>query len=104
MANLDRIDRRLLAQLQDEGRITNVERTQDATHGFSIGGYNINLSLEPGETQTNDTPQRESSSTSSRPQRVLSRVVGVPFVTDAANPTNAPAFARARPASADLSR
>ena len=28
MANLDRIDRRLLAQLQDEGRITNVELAQ----------------------------------------------------------------------------
>lgn len=30
-------------------RITNLERTQDATHGFCIGGYNVNLSLEPGE-------------------------------------------------------
>jgi len=30
-------------------RITAVESTQDATHGFCIGGYNINLSLEPGE-------------------------------------------------------
>lgn len=30
-------------------RITNLERSQDATHGFCIGGYNINLSLEPGE-------------------------------------------------------
>ncbi len=30
-------------------RITNLEATQDATHGFCIGGYNINLSLEPGE-------------------------------------------------------
>jgi len=28
MANLDRIDRRLLAELQDEGRITNVELAQ----------------------------------------------------------------------------
>lgn len=26
-----------------------LETTQDATHGFCIGGYNINLSLEPGE-------------------------------------------------------
>jgi nitrous-oxide reductase len=38
----------------DEGdhvvwHITNTERTMDATHGFCIGGYNINLSLEPGE-------------------------------------------------------
>ncbi|MBL9031605.1 MAG: Sec-dependent nitrous-oxide reductase [Phycisphaerae bacterium] len=32
-------------------RIVAVERTQDATHGFCIGGYNINLSLEPGEYQ-----------------------------------------------------
>ncbi|MBI2976169.1 MAG: Sec-dependent nitrous-oxide reductase [Chloroflexi bacterium] len=32
--------------------LTNLERTRDATHGFTISGYNINLSLEPGETQT----------------------------------------------------
>ncbi len=31
-------------------RITNVERAVDATHGFSIPAYNVNLSLEPGET------------------------------------------------------
>lgn len=31
---------------------TNLERTRDATHGFALSGYNINLSLEPGETQT----------------------------------------------------
>ncbi len=31
-------------------RITNVEQTQDATHGFAIPLYNINLSLEPGES------------------------------------------------------
>ncbi|MBL8762745.1 MAG: Sec-dependent nitrous-oxide reductase [Phycisphaerae bacterium] len=30
-------------------RITAVETAQDATHGFCIGAYNINLSLEPGE-------------------------------------------------------
>ncbi len=30
-------------------RITAMETTQDATHGFCIGGFNINLSLEPGE-------------------------------------------------------
>jgi nitrous-oxide reductase len=30
-------------------RIVAAETTQDATHGFCIGGYNINLSLEPGE-------------------------------------------------------
>jgi nitrous-oxide reductase len=30
-------------------RITSLETTQDATHGFCIGGYNINLSIEPGE-------------------------------------------------------
>lgn len=29
--------------------ITNLERTADATHGFMIPGFNINLSLEPGE-------------------------------------------------------
>ena len=32
--------------------ITNVESAKDATHGFAIPVYNINLSLEPGETQT----------------------------------------------------
>lgn len=32
--------------------LTNLERTYDATHGFAIPGYNINLSLEPGEAQT----------------------------------------------------
>ncbi len=31
---------------------TNLERTPDATHGFALSGYNINLSLEPGEAQT----------------------------------------------------
>jgi nitrous-oxide reductase len=33
-------------------RITNVETSYDATHGFAIPVYNINLSLEPGETET----------------------------------------------------
>lgn len=32
--------------------ITNVERARDATHGFALSGYNINLSIEPGETVT----------------------------------------------------
>ncbi|QOJ01841.1 MAG: Sec-dependent nitrous-oxide reductase [Phycisphaeraceae bacterium] len=32
-------------------RITALESTKDATHGFCIGAYNINLSLEPGEFQ-----------------------------------------------------
>ncbi len=32
--------------------ITNVERAYDATHGFSIPAYNINLSIEPGEATT----------------------------------------------------
>ncbi len=32
--------------------ITNVERAYDATHGFSLPGYNINVSIEPGETVT----------------------------------------------------
>ncbi len=30
-------------------RITVLENAQDATHGFCIGAYNVNLSLEPGE-------------------------------------------------------
>ena len=29
--------------------ITNLEQAQDATHGFAVDNYNINLSLEPGE-------------------------------------------------------
>ncbi|MDY7107892.1 MAG: cupredoxin domain-containing protein, partial [Planctomycetota bacterium] len=33
-------------------RITNVESAKDATHGFAVPVYNINLSLEPGETAT----------------------------------------------------
>jgi nitrous-oxide reductase len=33
-------------------KITNTERTEDATHGFALPGYDINLSLEPGETAT----------------------------------------------------
>ena len=32
--------------------ITNIEQSVDSTHGFSVPGYNINLSLEPGETTT----------------------------------------------------
>ncbi len=32
--------------------ITNIERARDATHGFALPGYNINLSIEPGETVT----------------------------------------------------
>ncbi len=32
--------------------ITSVEQAHDATHGFGIAKYNINLSIEPGESQT----------------------------------------------------
>lgn len=32
--------------------ITNIEQAHDATHGFGLSKYNLNLSLEPGETQT----------------------------------------------------
>ena len=32
--------------------ITNIERAYDATHGFSIPGYDINVSIEPGEAAT----------------------------------------------------
>jgi nitrous-oxide reductase len=34
--------------------ITNIERAKDATHGFALPGYNINLSIEPGETATTE--------------------------------------------------
>ncbi len=39
--------------------ITNVERTQDATHGFAIPGYNINASLEAGESVKIDFDRRQ---------------------------------------------
>jgi nitrous-oxide reductase len=29
--------------------LTNVEQAKDATHGFAIGSYNVNVSIEPGE-------------------------------------------------------
>jgi len=29
--------------------VVNLEQTQDATHGFGIGEYNVNLSMEPGK-------------------------------------------------------
>ena len=32
--------------------ITNTESAKDATHGFAMPAYDINLSLEPGETTT----------------------------------------------------
>lgn len=32
--------------------ITNVERAHDATHGFAVPGYNVNMSIEPGESAT----------------------------------------------------
>lgn len=32
--------------------ITNIDTSFDATHGFAVPGYNINASLEPGETAT----------------------------------------------------
>jgi len=31
---------------------TNVETARDATHGFGLHGYNVNLSLDPGATET----------------------------------------------------
>jgi nitrous-oxide reductase len=30
--------------------ITNIEQTRDATHGFAVGMYNIQASLDAGET------------------------------------------------------
>ena len=29
--------------------MTNTEQAPDATHGFCIAGYNVNVSMEPGE-------------------------------------------------------
>jgi len=34
--------------------ITNAEQTRDATHGFAISNYNVQASLEPGETANFD--------------------------------------------------
>jgi nitrous-oxide reductase len=31
---------------------TNVETARDATHGFGVHGYNVNLSIDPGATET----------------------------------------------------
>jgi nitrous-oxide reductase len=31
---------------------TNVETARDATHGFGLHGYNVNLSIDPGATET----------------------------------------------------
>ncbi len=32
--------------------VTNIERTPNASHGFAVSAYNINLTLNPGETET----------------------------------------------------
>lgn len=32
--------------------VTSIEQTADATHGFAIPGYNIQLSIDPGEVLT----------------------------------------------------
>ncbi len=40
--------------------ITNIEQSLDATHGFALPGYNITLSLEPGETATFEFTANES--------------------------------------------
>ena len=32
--------------------ITTLEMAQDATHAFALAAYNINISIEPGETTT----------------------------------------------------
>jgi len=32
--------------------MTNLERAQDETHGFTVGGYNVHASVEPGKTVT----------------------------------------------------
>lgn len=40
--------------------ITNVESAKDATHGFAMPAYNVNLSLEPGESATFEFDVEES--------------------------------------------
>jgi nitrous-oxide reductase len=34
--------------------VSNIEQTKDATHGFAIANYNVQASLEPGETSSFD--------------------------------------------------
>ena len=34
--------------------LTNIDRAQDATHGFALSSYNINLSIDPGATVDTD--------------------------------------------------
>ena len=45
---------RITVNLGDEVTIymTNLERAQDETHGFTVDNYNVHSSLEPGETST----------------------------------------------------
>ncbi len=45
---------RITVNLGDEVTIymTNLERAQDETHGFTVDNYNVHASLEPGETST----------------------------------------------------
>jgi nitrous-oxide reductase len=40
--------------------LTSLEQAFDATHGFAIGRYNINLSLEPGKVETVEFVANES--------------------------------------------
>ena len=39
--------------------LTNLEQAADATHGFAINSYNINLSLEPGKHENVDLQGRQ---------------------------------------------
>ena len=34
--------------------ITNLDRAEDATHGFALSAHNINLSIDPGLTENVD--------------------------------------------------
>lgn len=40
--------------------ITNIESALDATHGFDLGGQNLSLSIEPGETVTFEIDVKDS--------------------------------------------
>jgi nitrous-oxide reductase len=40
--------------------MTNIDTSIDATHGYALPGYNITLSLEPGETATVEFDATES--------------------------------------------
>ena len=52
---------------------TNVETARDATHGFGLHGYNVNLSIDPGATETRRDRRHQGGRLSLLLHRVLLR-------------------------------